>query len=258
MELGSAVEFVPPGIRLAKRAMQSWYSGEPELRLLPFLIDSRDCALDVGANYGVYAWHARRWARKVIAFEPQPNLVSFLRRACGPRVRVEHAALSDCTGELTLRVPDDRMQDGRATLETDNNLCLMPAHDLKVPCRRLDDYDLSRIGFMKIDVEGHELAVIKGGWSTISRDLPHLLVEAEEQHRKNALASVAVRLAGLGYNGYFLRAGSLVPIVDPDAPGEVKPPQGHNNFLFLAPRPWHERLHDLTMKGRELLRAETF
>lgn len=256
--LRTTIDLIPPRVRLAKRAMQSWYSGEPELRLLPYLFGRHECVVDVGANYGVYSWHARSRAKRVIAFEPQPELVAFLQRALGPQVQVEHAALSENSGEVVLRVPDDRMQDGRATLEEDNDLGLLPAHEIQVPCRRLDDYDLSRIGFIKIDVEGHELAVINGGWGMISRDLPHLLVEAEERHRKDALASVARRLAELGYGGYFLRAGALVSIDHPDQRDGAaggQPPPGVNNFLFLAPRPWHDHLRHLVKKGRLLPRA---
>lgn len=257
LKLRTAIDLVPPRIRLAKRAMQAWYWGEPELRLLPYLFNRNDCVVDVGANYGVYSWHAWSRAKKVIAFEPQPELVAFLQRALGPKVRVEHAALSESAGDVVLRVPIDRMQDGRATLEEDNDLGLLPAHEIQVSCRRLDDYDLDRIGFIKIDVEGHELAVINGGWGVISRDLPHLLVEAEERHRKDALASVATRLAALGYGGYFLRAGALVSIDYPDQNNGagVQPPSGVNNFLFLAPRPWHDHLRYLVEKGRHLPRA---
>jgi FkbM family methyltransferase len=41
--------------------------------------------------------------------------------------------------------------------------------EIAVPTRRLDDYELDAVGFIKIDVEGHELAVLRGGTETIRR-----------------------------------------------------------------------------------------
>lgn len=47
---------------------------------------------------------------------------------------------------------------------------------------RLDDIIKDDVGFIKIDVEGHELAVLKGATSLINRCRPVLLVECEERH----------------------------------------------------------------------------
>ncbi|MEV9612698.1 FkbM family methyltransferase, partial [Klebsiella pneumoniae] len=52
---------------------------------------------------------------------------------------------------------------------------------LRVPTVRLDDYDKRRVGFIKIDVEGHEVAAVEGGLELIARDRPTILVEAEER-----------------------------------------------------------------------------
>ncbi|QDA35818.1 FkbM family methyltransferase (plasmid) [Paracoccus liaowanqingii] len=251
--LRTAMDLIPPRLRVARRAMCSWYSGEPELRLLPYLIDSGDCVLDVGANYGVYSWHAALRAQKVIAFEPQPTLARFLQRAFGSRVQVEQTALSDRTGEVLLRIPNDRMHDGLATVEVDNDLGPLPVHAVRVPCRRLDDYGYGRIGFMKIDVEGHELAVINGGWGLLSRDLPHLLIEAEDRHRKEALPSLSRRLGELGYTGFFLRGEALMTVDEPIGGSDIASYVSRKrifNFVFLAPRSRHERIMAMVEEGR--------
>ena len=53
---------------------------------------------------------------------------------------------------------------------------------IRVPLRTLDSYNLSNIGFIKIDVEGHELDVLRGAEVTLRRDQPNLLIEIENRH----------------------------------------------------------------------------
>lgn len=224
---------------MAKRALQAWLGGEPELRLLPRLCPREEAALDVGANYGVYTWHLRRSAAEVVAFEPQPIAAAFLRRAFGARVRIEEVALSDEAGEVVLRVPNDRMLDGCATIEPSNALADISTSAVRVPRRRLDDYGFGRVGLIKIDVEGHELAVLRGGAELIARDRPSLIVEAEDRHRPGALSSVHGHLRALGYRGLFLQDGRLLPLEQlafeaGDCLGAKAAARGINNFIFVG------------------------
>jgi hypothetical protein len=76
---------------------------------------------------------------------------------------------------------------------------------------------LSKIGFVKIDVEGHELAALRGAAATIENSLPNFLIEAEERHRKGAVASVRMFLSQYGYDGLFHFDGKLLPLQDFDA-----------------------------------------
>lgn len=227
----SAVDRLPPAVRLTKRAMMAWVSGEPELRFLRRLCARNEWALDIGANYGVYSWHLRHYAAGVVAFEPQPLLAAFLSGAFGTRLRVEQLALSDSAGEAVLRVPVDRMQDGRATIERENALSDLPTAEIRVPRRSLDDYllgaEIGPIGFAKIDVEGHELAVLRGSEALLRRSQPTLLVEAEERHRHGALGSVAGFLETFGYRPHMVRDNRLYPL-DPARQ------TASGNFIFIA------------------------
>src|SRR5947208_3581092 len=63
--------------------------GEVELHLVEFLCRRDQDAIDVGANYGSYVHFMRRYARRVIAFEPIPELVELLRRKFPPEVIIE-------------------------------------------------------------------------------------------------------------------------------------------------------------------------
>jgi FkbM family methyltransferase len=209
---------------------------EPELALLPGLCDRHRLAIDVGANIGIYAHALRPLARQVWAFEPNPALCRLLRRTFGLSVRIEQVALSDAPATRDLFVP---VHHGRATIETR----LPGAASVAVTTRRLDDYDVPPVGFIKIDVEGHEGAVLRGASGVLARDRPNVLVEVEERHREGAVADVRRLLEGLGYAGFFLDGSGLVPIADFD-PGVHQDARraaglGHakgyiNNFIFRA------------------------
>src|SRR5215208_1695978 len=72
---------------LSPQALLNWREarfygryGEVELHLLEFLCRPDQDAIDVGANDGCYVHFLRRYARRVIAFEPMPSLADTLRR----------------------------------------------------------------------------------------------------------------------------------------------------------------------------------
>ena len=79
-----------------------------------------------------------------------------------------------------------------------------PRVEIRVPKLRLDDYEVHNVGFIKIDVEGHELAVLQGSEQTIRASMPILLVEIEDRHRANTISDTSAFFAELGYEGFFL------------------------------------------------------
>jgi hypothetical protein len=66
---------------------------------------------------------------------------------------------------------------------------------------------------MKIDVEGHELAVFRGARETLRRDSPVLVFECENRHISgDDVFMVLDYLRSLGYDGSFVCRGALMPI----------------------------------------------
>jgi FkbM family methyltransferase len=193
---------------------------EPELHLLPCLCDSRKTSLDVGAAGGLYTAHLLGLSQCCIAFEPRPRQADDLRSVLGwmkVRVSVEAVALSDRAGHAKLRILVD--DPGRSTIETANLLQDDEGSaqvEIVVPMRRLDDYALDNVGFVKIDVEGHELAVLQGGSQTILQNRPSFLVEIEERHRENAVNEVANFITAFGYSGFFLHGEHVRPLSEFD------------------------------------------
>ena len=171
---------IPPALSVRLRAYLHRLCREPEIAMLHRLCDRRRISLDIGANRGQFAYFLGRYSSDVVCFEPQPQLASYLRQSLGGAASVRQCALSDTTGRGTLHIPTidgERENDGLASLVQFDD---RPTKRIDVAVRRLDDFGLSDVGFMKIDVEGMETAVLRGGMRLIERERPALLVESRE------------------------------------------------------------------------------
>ena len=233
--------WIPP---LAARA--ALLLDEIELHLLRVLCRADQPSVDVGANLGIYTQLLRQHSSRVIAVEPHPLLAQRLRRAFSAEVRVVDAALSSGPGRASIRVPmvAGREVDTRGSLERDAN-AEFQTFSREVEVSTLDLLELGRVGFIKIDVEGHELEVVGGGLELLRESRPRLLVELEERHRAGAVEQMKQRLAPVGYRGFFVLDRQLAPIEQFDAHRHqvrerAKYVSGGrsrayiNNFIFLA------------------------
>ena len=103
----------------------------------------------------------------------------------------------------------------RSTIEVRNRLeGQTDVHQIAVKIATLDSLELQRVGFIKIDVEGHELAVLSGAAKTLVSERPNILIELEERHCPGTVSSVRRFLQELGYEGHFLFHGQVSPITD--------------------------------------------
>lgn len=228
------------------------YTGEYELLILPALVDSNKIAIDVGGNIGSYTHQLSKLAARVVTFEPNPGYVQRIQALRLRNVTIEEVALSDHSGVAHLRIPMSAggyEDQGMASIESQAIPDESVARTLDVPTRRLDDYNLDQVGFIKIDVEGHEEAVLAGARRTLQRSHPAILVEVEEQRNPGSIERIRASLAELGYAGYYYENGSRRPIETFDVarhqPADlVWDKYKHtrrtfpliNNFLFLPRR----------------------
>ena len=211
-------------------AWEYWYFGEPEIRLLRYLVDPEKIALDIGAADGVYTFYLQRLAKRCIAFEPNPISFSNLKRAL-PGSEIYQAAISSRDGGAWLRVPvvAGVGYGGWGTIEPQNQFSELPGCDVerfKVRTICPDNMCLDDVGFIKIDVEGHELDVLEGLKQTLSRCQPNLLIEVRGMDSKASLADVRRLLSSLGYTGVRLRDGLLKRIPEESEVG--------GNVIFIA------------------------
>ena len=193
--------------------------GEIELHILPFLCRRDMDAVDVGANDGCYIHFLRRYARRVLAFEPIPWLADDLRRKFQADLRretviISDTALSAASGETVLRVPivDGVLVHGCSSVTGEAARKFPHAKEIAVRLEPLDSIYSGNLGFIKIDVEGHEEAVLDGARQTIVRCQPRMQVELEESIAPGSICRVAAFFRDLGYRGYFVFQRQLRPI----------------------------------------------
>jgi FkbM family methyltransferase len=184
---------------------------EPELRHLALFVPSDRTAVDVGTWWGPWSWWLARRVPRVEAFEPNASICSELQRILPANVALHNVALSDVRGESVLWSPStDLGTEGRSTLLADSGSGWVAQQVQTVP---LDELGLTGVGFIKIDVEGAELSVLRGGIALLKRDRPNLLVEIEEAHHSpENMERVFEYLSDLGYHGTFLRRGRWCPL----------------------------------------------
>lgn len=194
-------------------------SYEREMQLLEALCDPQKTGIDVGAKVGMYTFRIRDRSSDVIAFEPIPVFQNYLRAVFdGKRGRIEPYALSSEKGSAVLRLPFDGgggPQFGRSTIEASNQLQVKEVartEELQIETRRLDDYELPSLGFIKIDVEGHELSVLAGAEKTIAKHRPNLLIECNDDHQPGGVKKLAEWFAAHEYDAYFMFVRDILPM----------------------------------------------
>lgn len=204
-----------------------------------------DVCFDVGAGFGLYTYVLAQWVGpegQVHSLEPLPvpRWVLDLGVRCAglSQVRVHAAAAGRRPGTAAMSLPhrNGTPVHGRAFLTTGARGRAsnreFPRHErLTVRVTTLDQvcsrFDVERVDFIKMDVEGAEPAVLDGASETLARDRPDLLLEVEDRHlaRYGARADdLFGRLGELGYVGRVWRRGRWDE-VDTVAPG-------HRNYLF--------------------------
>ena len=134
---------------------------------------SRRFAVDIGAHVGLWSWQMAKDFAKVVAFEPIP-----IHRECYARnmqgvnnVTLYAVALGDETKDafIKTRTPNSS---GDTGIEADG---------IPVQMRRLDEFELVSVDFIKVDCEGFEVFVMKGATDTLKRCKPCVIVEQKPE-----------------------------------------------------------------------------
>ena len=171
------------------------------------LIRPGDVVMDVGANIGEYALvFAQKIgpSGRVVCFEPfHPNLARLRRNVeINPLmpVTIVPKALSDATTKLAMRTADG-LNFGTAHVCAKNET----AGD-SIESVRLDDLNLGiapeKIRLLKIDVEGWEMHVLRGGEKFIRAAKPVIAIELFDPHLRRQGSSAREILEWLRRNGY--------------------------------------------------------
>jgi FkbM family methyltransferase len=213
-----------------------------------------DLVVDAGAYRGVFTIRLSELvgpAGRVLAFDPNPESVRRLEEIAGAagNVVVHASALSDAPGVAVLHVP---VHSG-ARLDALGHLGDAAGNDeiaLTVPTVMLDevlDAEDRHVRFVKCDVEGHELAVLRGASNVLEDERPALLVEIEWRHAGEAIHETFEHLRAAGYTGEVVTPAGPRPLSEFDLERDqlahlgdelehgVMPRDYLNEFLFTFP-----------------------
>lgn len=215
-----------------------------DLLLIELLVGRGSVFVDVGANTGIYSRMALLQGASVVAIEPVARLAMLLLREFPPGTDVRRLAIAEQSGEAVLVTP---VIEGVAfaTRSTLSGLAGDSSITETVPTARLDDV-VQSCHFVKIDVEGHELVVLRSAERLLLSCRPMLLVEIEWSRDQEQASDTHKFLAGIGYRSFYRdpESGRLVQVtaheaallqisVDAPLPGQRKSREFVNNFLFL-------------------------
>jgi len=234
---------VPPRLYMWRLLRKHARRGERELKLLPSLVDPNKIAIDVGANKGVYTHTLAKLCREVQSFEPHPKIFPLLTRALPKNATAHHVAVSDTNGTAELVIPSYNkggFSNQGASLDQKKKNAPFGFTTVAIESRTLDSYNFTNVGFIKIDVEGFEAAVVRGALETVRREKPTLMIEIEEWHTKRPIEECLAEMDVLNADVFFARNGELRPIAefDPEADHRQRRKQpGYVANFFFKPRP---------------------
>jgi FkbM family methyltransferase len=212
------------------REQQDWF--EDEIKFLRRSLQPGQHAIDIGANYGVYTLSIAKTVGSsghVWAFEPASAIAGLLGESVAVNgydyVTLEQSALSETAGTAELSM---RTQSELNSLVHDY-ASPQPTETVRVVT--LDGYGEKSgwqdIDFIKIDAEGEEISILKGGEKFFAEHSP--LVQYEIKAGKDVHLDLVRAFAGIGYESY-----RLVPGLDLLVPFHVDTPADSYQLNLFA------------------------
>ena len=181
--------------------------------------------VDAGAHHGLYTLLASKrvgWGGRVIAIEPSPRecqrLEKHLRMNRCSNTELVTCALGEDSGEAELYLVDG-IHDWCNSLRPPT--VDEPVRTVRVPVRRLDDVlaelGVSKVDFMKLDLEGAELSVLYGAMKLLQRvSRPAVLAEVQDSRTEvwgYPAREIIQFLIRMDYRWFAIAAkGALLPI----------------------------------------------
>jgi FkbM family methyltransferase len=224
-----------------------WF--EDEIKFVRELLRPGQVAIDIGANYGVYALtmaHAVGIDGRVFAFEPVAKTADYLKQSIEvnnfKQAEVLQLAISAAPG--TGRISTQQHAELNALIDGSK---LESSAEVRLDS--LDNFFSGRtdVDFLKIDAEGHEQIILDGGRDFFDKNSPLVLYEVKEGSGLHL--ELVESFSVLGYDSYRLLPGLnvLVPF-DPSSPSD--------DYLLNLFACKQDQAHKLHSQGKLVLPAE--
>jgi FkbM family methyltransferase len=190
------------------------------------IVRQGDVCFDIGANIGIYSCvlaQISRSAANIHSFEPadhiRKKLIRNLNLNSFQALNINPFGLGSENSEKEFfEVKEGVYRGGVSSFVQNENYDSLGADNYNartVPVRTLDSYvedaGVESIKFMKIDVEGFEIEVIRGAKASIERFRPFILLEFDDNRHKGHADEMREFFLSLGYEGFdpFLNHGKL-------------------------------------------------
>jgi FkbM family methyltransferase len=222
---------------------------EPELELLPLALRPGETAVDIGANFGLYAYHLSRIVGprgKVFSFEPIPftartfrliqrglrfgDNVELVAKGCAERTgRVAFTVPVMDTGAISAGLVHMGRNDERPGKEKHANF---RTRQVECDVVALDEYlgDVRDVALIKCDIEGADLYAMRGARKTLERDRPTIIIEITPWYLQGfglQVSDVTDFFFELGYECYRYENRRLYPT----RPEDIV----EDNWVFIHP-----------------------
>jgi FkbM family methyltransferase len=218
------------------------YHEQKDLKLFLSLVTKSRVILDIGANTGIYSIlsHKLNTGATIYSFEPYPVNITRLKKNLSINnvtVNIVEKALGDQPGKIDFAVPADGSIADTSSAEIEFS---KSTYEGKIPWKiitveqlTLDTFSteagITQVDLVKIDVEGHEVAVFKGGKDFFSRFNPVIQCEIIlDDSKRDFFESF---LKENNYTAYLILKDGLLRTDQ-----QMIPNPGSLNYLFARQR----------------------
>jgi len=227
------------------------------------LVKDKDIVFDVGANLGYYTVlfsHMVGSEGEVHAFEPVPSTFKLLGQSvveqCRYRnIHLNNVAVGDSRSRAEIHVPGGDL--GQASLRRHESGSWSGSTEIAsyvTEVITIDDYvrehHLSKLDFIKLDVEGYELICLKGATETLSKFMPLLYAEICVDWSRGfgyTPVDIVEFLQNLGYTCFYLVRDQIKRLENATTQLKTEMSSGSANLICSAPAVHSHRLRSLPL-----------
>ncbi len=187
--------------------------------------DSSKNFVDIGAFVGQWSWTIAPNVSHVYSFEPNNHIFNFL---CA---NIALKNLSDKISPINFGLSNEIVENATYYERESRNWCSSASGFLKLDekddklskilnfkLKRLDDFNIENIGFIKIDVEGYEKNVLQGALQTLkNNDYPTICLESWDEKFENfGIKSIQIRKELFSFIEEFLPEYKILTMTVPE------------------------------------------
>lgn len=231
------------------------FDGRYEQRELKFILDNfpdrftNKTVLDIGANIGNHTVAFAPKAKRVFSFEPHPRNYQLLAINASSFLNVTtfNMGVSDKKQTLVAVTPDGNM--GGTAITPNAQHAGAAGNAVEFSLVSLDDMPdvvSQDIGFVKIDVEGHELSALQGMRKILETQKPLIAFEQHADEINNGTSPVIEFLKASGYHYFYELAAPATWRTSSSLPAAIRVPMKLAEHLILGKPVDKPRLENVT------------